>query len=343
MKKEISILVAIICSLVVFISGSNIIFAADNSQLLSNDLILIENGFPKENIGALSEEHKRELVKYLNDNPNNVDIQTSVLEIDNLMEIESFMGFSDEELIGMGANSYDIASAREELYKISKQTEEQIAKEKNISLTEAKYLKRAIVKGKNKDGKDVYKENNSINASGSISASKLTYSQAYANHSTATAPSYWVVLTYTWNSPYTLTIFTDEVVAAWGGNLNTKNVSGYASYYNENGSNWGSYNQQKLMTTSETANAGIEFKFAQSVSLPSATSNRIKTKTGSIGFELYQTKKQGYDTKLLSQYCHRVISIGNASIGISAKGATVSISIGGAWDSSPQKSSIISY
>ncbi|MDE5974755.1 MAG: hypothetical protein K2G73_08820 [Eubacterium sp.] len=341
MKRKFNAFFTIGCALLIVISGNSFAFAADNIQLTNDDMLLVNYGYPEESIDALSLEQRKELVKALNDNPDNVKIETSVLELDNLAEIESFMGTSDDVLVEMGADLSAIISNRYELNEISKQTDVEIAAERDISLTEAKYLKKSIEKGRSEDNSyDCKDKDNAITASGSISSSKLTYTQLYSNKSTSTAPSYNVTLTYNWISPYTLTIFTDEIVTAWGGNLNSSNISAKASYYYDRGTKWDTYFKQNAMTINETVNKGIEFKFPQSIA---GLSTQVRTKTGSATFNIYQTKMQGYDTKILSQYCHRVLSVGSASIGISASGPSVGISVGGAWDTSPQRSTTIRY
>jgi len=83
-------------------------------------------------------------------------------------------------------------------------------------------------------------------------------------------------------------------------------------------------------------NKGIEFFFPQSKA-------DCKTKRGIAKFMLYQTKERGYDTQLVSQYCHRVFSIESADISISATDVGASIGITTAWDVSPQKQKMIGY
>ncbi len=85
------------------------------------------------------------------------------------------MATSDEDLIAMGADPDAIKTAREEIDDLSKKTEEQIAEDNDISLTETKYFKKSIKKGqsrrKNKNDNNK-KISNPVTASGSISTSK---------------------------------------------------------------------------------------------------------------------------------------------------------------------------
>lgn len=341
MKKVMSLLVVFA---LIFSFATVSVYAADEATV-DSEAILVENGFSEDNIDALSETVKEELVQALEENPDAVDIKTTVLEIDNLAEVESFLSYTDQELIDMGADPDAVIAARRELEEESNKTEAQIAEAKNVSLAEAKYFKKAIDKGhsnyKNKSYKSK-KSENPVTASGSISTTKLTYTQSVTNQSTSTQPKYKVNFAYTWKTVYDLAVFTDEIVAGWGGNLNTQSISSTSSYYDW-GSSWGSFYKSQAMSKVETPNAGIEFKFPQALAYCNLWNNRPKTKTGSATFTLYQTKKQGYDTKVISVYCHRVISLSSASIGFSKSGPSIGLSIGGAWDQSPQKATTIGY
>ncbi len=340
MKKILSFVMAI----TLLLSSANIVFAAERQEDLKK--ALFKKGYSLENIEVFPETEKKELASALNKDPNAVDIKTSVLETDNLAEIESFMSATDEELISMGANPSKIETTRRELEDLYTKNTEQLAKEKNISVTEAKFFKKAIEKGlnakhQNKNRKDI---KNPVTASGSISSSTLTYTQAVTNKSSTTKPEYSVSIQYVWKSVYALAVFNDKIVAAWGGGLNTKNISGRASYCDWGPINgWATFNKYQYMTKKETPQAGIEFTFPQSVYPAAGKSNMSKTKAGYACFTLYQTKKQGYSSKIVSNYCHRVISVSSASIGINASGPSVSLSIGKAWDTSPQRASTIGY
>ena len=83
-------------------------------------------------------------------------------------------------------------------------------------------------------------------------------------------------------------------------------------------------------------NQGIEFSFPQGKAY-------CKTKRGIAQFMLYQTKERGLDTKLVSQYCHRVFSVQSADISITSSDVGPSISITTAWDATAQKRTTIGY
>ncbi|MFT3952291.1 MAG: hypothetical protein QM689_10190 [Oscillospiraceae bacterium] len=344
MKKILSLFIV---TLLMF-SFATTAFATEDALDASED-ILVENGLPEENLDNLSDSVKEGLIEQMTNDPDSVDIVSTVSDVDNLSEIENFLASSDEDLISMGANPSAITSSRKDLEVLSQKTDEQIAAEKGVSITEARYLLKAIKKGNERSKSGIIKSkntNNVVTASGSISSSEMKYSQIISDYSTNSQPYYGVILTYTWNSVYALAAFDDVIVSAWGGNLNTKSIVSLVDYHRWNylSFTWSKFYKSTETSVEETPNAGIEFKFPQSLSAPSIFSESPKTKCGTVAFRLYQTKRQGYDTKVISTYCHRVISVSSASIGIDSSGAaSVSLSIGGAWDKTSQKSTTIAY
>ena len=334
-NKIISLLVVLT---IIVSSGTITAFANEMNSL--NDEVLNDNFLSGDDQDDLFAEQTKES----NTSTDNATVTTSILEVDNLTEIENFLKCTNEELVGMGGDLESIVNTRKELIASTKKSVEQISQEKDVSLTEAKYYKKAIEKGLSDVTNETYKKtNNLVTASGSISTSKLKYEQKLTPKSTK-LPNYQVKLSFIWDSPFTLIRFTDEVVVAWGGGLNTKNETYLVNYYNC-GSKWTTKYKTNKMSKKTTPNVGIEFSFPQAVATPQTITNNTHAlaKSGEIEFVLYQTKKEGKDTKIVSRYCHRVISVGSASIGISASGPNVSISIGGAWDTSPEKDNIIKY
>lgn len=129
MKKVMSLLVVFA---LIFSFATVSVYAADEATV-DSEAILVENGFSEDNIDALSETVKEELVQALEENPDAVDIKTTVLEIDNLAEVESFLSYTDQELIDMGADPDAVIAARRELEEESNKTEAQIAEEKMLA------------------------------------------------------------------------------------------------------------------------------------------------------------------------------------------------------------------
>lgn len=184
-----------------------------------------------------------------------------------------------------------------------------------------------------------------VTASGSITSSEMEYTQTVTNKSTEKKPKYKVAISYTWKSVYALAVFDDEIAVAWGGGLNLSKASGTAKYYDWSsiGGKYKSYVREKKMEKEETIQAGIEFIFPQSVDGKHWYSNKAKTKDGSCKFTISQSKLQGYKSKVISRYCHRVIAVKGFSIGIDCSGASAGLDIGSAWDKTSQKSSQIKY
>lgn len=216
----------------------------------------------------------------------------------------------------------------------------ELEKKHGLSKTEAKLFRKAVDNGKNnrksnqKYGK---KLKNYVGASGSITSSEMKYTQTVVDFSVESTPQYLVLLSYEWSFPYLLGIFDDEIVAAWGGGLNTRSETGHAEYFCYSSYLWHpSYLGDETMEIEVSPNQGIEFSFPQ-------TSGEGKTKRGIASFTLYQTKERGFDTKLVSQYCHRVFSIQSADISITSTEVGASISITTAWDATAQKRATIGY
>lgn len=311
-----------------------------------NDIqILVENGYTLETAEALAPEDLAEIAQTLYSNPSKVDINTLSMEVDNLAEIEALFSCSDDELMSMGADLIKVKENKNELLELCS-SPSTMAQKMNVTNVQADMIRRAVEKGiENKKSGRGYKRRGEINASGSITTSEMMYTQLAVDYSTSDAPEYKVYLSYDWKEVYVLTIFNDVIAAAWGGGFNTKSISSLARYFewNKVGGDYTYYDSSKTMTKKETAQAGIEFKFPQSVSSSNGWNSYPKTKSGYANFTLYQNQYQNYDTKLLSNYCHQVIAFGGASISISASGPSVSLRIGTGYDTTSQKASTLTY
>ena len=140
---------------------------------------------------------------------------------------------------------------------------------------------------------------------------------------------------------YELALFEDKIAVAWGGGLNMKDFSSSILYYDwkEVGEEFGDFYTRRTANKEETIQAGAELEFPQSL-YKDFLSPMPKTKTRYIQFTLYQKQYQGYDTKVISRYCHKVISIGGASIEISVAGPSVSLDVGYGYDKTAQAETI---
>jgi len=344
MKKVLSVVVMF--ALIVSLMPANSIVKASQDEI-NEEQVLLDYGVSEKIIESLSELEKQEFAEeLLMENPDFVDVQSSVLEIDNLAEIEEFMSQSDEDWIEVGADPEAVATTREDLNELYDMTDEELSKEKDISMTEARFLRKAVEKGKeNRKKQNVPRKEmkNPVTASGSISSSKLTYTQSVSGSSTG-APSYKVNLSYNWNSEYVISIFSDKIIAEWGGSLTTKGFSTAAHYYTGGiGKKLGKWFAQKSMSRTESPNRNIQFTFPQSVKTPSIHMADAKTDNGKASFTLYQTKRAGKDTKFVSRFGHRIISVKSAGISFSSGGVSGGLSFGGAWDQTPQKVTTIKY
>lgn len=304
--------------------------------------LLVQNGYTIETAEALPEDTRNEIAENLLNNPDLVDISTTFLEVDTLSEVESFVSHTDEELIDMGADKTNISANRNEINKMINMTDKDLREKYNYDDLEIKLFKKAVENGQNiKNGKmkKPSKADTSVNASGTIASSKLSFTQTRTNYSSSTAPNYRIENSFSWITPFQLSLFNDTIVVAWGGGLNLDNYAtlGNAKYYapNNNLSAW----TDKLLTTTamskdQTVQKGIKFNFHQ------AAQGRVRN--GYSTATIYQTKFQGYDTNVVSMYAHRLLQP-NASISISASGASVSISASSSYDTSSQRSSTIRY
>lgn len=338
---KVKILSVVLVITTTLLLGNVTAFAAESTEDYVS--ILVENGYTEETAEALPTEDQKEIAEKLLTNPDDVEIATLSMEVDMLAEVESFFKYSEDDLIAMGATKEKIAETKDELFYYYGLSDSNLAKELNVNTTEAAMFKKAIEAGMESDGK-AENNKNGVSASGSITSSEMTYTQSKTDNSTSSAPSYAMKLSYTWNEVYALAVLEDKIVAAWGGGLNTKNISSSVKYYNWSsfGGGFGTLYTSKSMSKTETVQAGIEFEFPQSV-FKDVVSNYPKTKTGYAKFTLYQTKFQGYDTKVLSNYCHKVVSVGGGSIDISVSGPSVSLSIGYGYDKTAQKATTIRY
>lgn len=313
-----------------------------NDQMVKD---LVEAGYTQETAEALPPSD----IEYVYDsicNDTLVGVSTCSLEIDNLDEIEDYLSYNHNELLDMGFTENEISKTDKQISEIVSMTDAEMKSQYGMDAVEVKMLRKAVCNGnENRENGIVEQKDikNKVSASGSISSSKMTYTQSVSKND-KNKPNYTVKLSYTWKSVYALAIFKDKIVAAWGGALNTKNEKGTAKYYDwqEIGGKFKSHAKDKSMSVTVSPNKGVIFEFPQSIN-NGFFKSKAKTKTGSASFTLYQKKAKGYDTTLISNYCHRVISVKSPSISISASGATASISIGGAWDKTSQKRTTIGY
>lgn len=152
------------------------------------------------------------------------------MEIDNLAEIEAFYSYSTDELVAMGIDEDAIQETEAQLEKMYNMNDLQLKQEYGLNEVNSKLFRKAVENGKaaNAEEQNYGKElENAVSTSGSITSSEMTYTQSVTSNSSS-LPNYTVKLSYTWKSVYALACFDDKIVAAWGGNLNSKNYSASA-------------------------------------------------------------------------------------------------------------------
>ncbi len=338
MKKFLSLM----CALIMVITIVTPVDAKGKGVAKSAIDILVENGYTKESAEALPEAKQNEIAKMLFENPEKVDVSTMTMEVDTLAEIEMLFSYSIDELVEMGVDSTVVEDNKKELMSYYDMEVAELATLMGISDIEAKIFRKAVEKGIKSNKEEVTKHEfkNGVMASGSITSAEMTYTQTIRDISSDTAPEYDVTISYCWKEVFLLESYNDKIVAAWGGGLNTSYIDTLAEYYNYStftGGFTGLY-KDRTMDVKETIQAGIEFSFPQSVN-----GGKAKTRSGFACFTLYQTKYQGYDTKVVSYYCHKVILPKDASISISVDGPNVGIVIGTGYHTTAQKASTIGY
>lgn len=313
---------------------SNTSYASANTTSIDEvDKILVDFGYDKDDLAYYHEERKIKLAEAIKINPESVSKETTYMRVDNIGLIEYYTNTSDQKLSEDGFEQKQIEKIRKKLDKLKAISESELMATYNLSKGEAKLIKKALKKNPNYKLPKKYGKKE-VTTSGTISTSDLSFTMSVVNRSTSTAPSYDVDLHHNWKSPFFFDIVSDNVAAAWGGNLDVKNVGGLTFYYNGNfwtgyKSPWGS-----LWTYGEvTPNTGIVFAFKQSKDYGSA-----QAKSGNYWFTVFQTKKQGYSTSIVSQYAHKIATVSNVTVS-----KTPGINIGWGFDKSPQQRINIIY
>ncbi|WP_117161283.1 hypothetical protein [Paraliobacillus sp. X-1268] len=330
MKKN---LIAFFTFIVLFISSTLTIQASELNVDKNNDDILIEFGFDAETIELMPVDKKQELAEIIIEDPSKVDLDVSYFHLDNLSIIEFFANTDESELQELGLSSEEVELIENDLDDLREITKDEALETLELDTVGYKMLQNALEENPEYNTKEVLEEN-TITASGYISSSKLKYTQSVANKSTKTKPQYNVGINFNWTTPYYNYLFTDRIAVAWGGGLNSKNISSSAYYYNTNTAvtKWSKLSKNYSWSKSETPNKGIVFSTNQT----SNVGNKLKT--GYVFLDLYQNKKVGKDTKIVSQFAHQIVKIGGVSIS-----GSPSITIGTGYNKSQQRSSTITY
>lgn len=323
---------------------SSNVYASESSaeSKLDSDInyeqLLIKNGYNSEMVDNMDDNSKKIIGDALDENPENVDLQSTCMQIDSFGEMEEVLSIKEEDVSEDDLEYYkEYVKSIEEL---SEKSDKKLISENNMSKAQTKIF-REIVEDSNAINDNKKNSEKEVTASGSISSSKLSYDQSVVNQSKNKKPKYTVCIVFTWKSPFEIGCFNDKICCAWGGNLATGYSAATAKYYDWYGviynRIWGKYKGNKVLKFEETA-----INKALIYSIPQGNGKGAKVKTGAMIFYLYQnTKNKGRATKVISRYCHKVISLKSDAISVSKSG--ISFSIGGAYDKSSQASSSITY
>lgn len=315
--------------------------AGENSNTSSYEKLLVEHGYSKEMVENMDSSVKKIVGVALQDNPASVNSQRVCMQIDAFDEMEEILNIEEEDISEEDLDYYK--EYVETIEELSQKSDTQLIKENNMSKAQTKIFREITESNEaiNNTPREEKKIEEEVKASGSISSSKMELEQSVVNQSKNKKPKYTVCIVFNWKSPFEIGCYNDKVCCAWGGNLATGANVATAKYYAWGGivfdRYWGKYKRSKNLKFEETSiNKALVY------SIPQSDNKGGKAKTGAMIFYLYQNKKnKGRATKVISQYCHKVISLKSDSISVSKSG--VSFSIGGAYDKSAQMRSSITY
>ena len=333
----------LVCAAVIYTLSAGAVFAgtgsAGGTSKAGMNRVLLKKGYTKDTVLALSDSDRRELYNTVRKG-GKLEVSTVANEIDNLSEMEDILKRSRKELKKMGCSDADITREKKAVKKICGSSRKTLKEKYKLDNTEIKLIKAIDASAKSgQKSADNKKISQPVRASGSIGSNQMKYTQAVASKSRNT-PNYHVVLSYRLTFPFQLGLFSDKLAAAWGGGLNTRKEKGSASYslMNSPRPGWKKCKiKSRKMSVSVVPNQGIKFTFPQLIKW------QYKVRSGSASFNLYQKGKKRKDTKLVSYYCHRIISLGSPSISITTSGPGVSLTLGKAWSRTKQRRTTISY
>lgn len=313
----------------------------ESATLTKYEMVLQEAGFDANSLSNMPNDKKIKIAESILNDPSSVEIRKEILHIDNIAIFEYYTNTEDSELIKNGLSIDEIRKIRNSLNEINSLTKEQFKDRYSSGDEEYKIIKKALTKNPNyKAKKD---QNNIVTTSGTISSSDLYYYMTKSTISTS-HPEYDFYIYFDWTKPYFNDIFDDTVAAAWGGNLNVKNINSYVDYYR--GTYWdgsyGGYYGSSAMNYTQTPNMGIVFTFPQHYG-DSVIGDYRQAKSGWIQYTLYQTQFQGYETNAISKYCHKIVALSFGGVSIAKGGSGVQINTNTNYQTSPEPYITLKY
>ena len=334
---------------------SQVCFASsDSSSILTANVaekILIDFGMSVNQAQNMDLNEKIDLANAIQSNPSEVKKSEQVTEIDELSAIELFVNSSDEFLLSLGINSEELFDIRSFIDDINNKTNDKIMEVYGKSPEQVKLLRVALTKNDNYEYIPI--SDNVVSTSGNISSSKL-YTSLYVSPVNVAdpAPNYRVQYFFQWDSSPFYIGGWDEIGFAWGGNLNTKDVKRIynrpaltspvapSEYRVVNGTNYGydDLNNSPVSEITQTVGCGLLHKFKLSPKYGGIQG--VALDYGYTYFTLFQSKAQGYSTKIIARYGHKVPSIGVSSMSFNSAPA---INLGWGFDYTQELSSNINY
>ncbi len=293
---------------------------------------LLEFGIPQEIIDALPDNSKTDIYNAIQKDEEKVFVSTSKMVVDNLAEIESFMSYTDEELVNAGVSYSKVQEYRTLLKEMYSMTEAELSVAYDFSAVETKLFKKAYESGVSKVGKmgEIDSSKYGITTSGTITSSEMTYSTiAIDGSSQSSIPVYYTVnCAYAWTSPFNIVLFDDCIAAVWGGYLHESNISGLSAYNYAPWGYWeGVYTYKTMTLIDQAPNQHFLLEF------PQAVDNKM-TKSGSVVFNLSSNTRQGNSSYVITRYGHKHISVTSPSI----TWGSPSVSFGTAYNQTPVES-----
>lgn len=328
--KRIKSYVKLVCSIVMSIT---ILFAMlcpvcatsdDVMNSLQAEKVMISFGYPEDMIDILNSKDKIKMAKQMIAAPESVQVDVISVPIDELYWIELIANTTDEELLNMGLSAEDIQINRDNIRQISFLSDAELRDFYGKSEMEIKLLKLAADKKENyKQPRSVLDENKVTISE--ISTTTLTYVQTVISNTRNTNKpvSYSVNISFEWKNHPTVTFLKDKIGVNWGCDLDSMAASGSIRFTGGNTSS------TRATEIEVVPNQGLIFTFWQRA-VNGFGWDIIKS--GTIGFIVYQDKKQNLSTKIVSRYGHGIASVtgGDVSFG----GPSVSFSTG--YDQSAQ-------
>lgn len=318
------------------VSGRNLPVNINKDNAIN---LLVSKGYSYDTATSLDDSDLKELYFDILSGKD-VTVSSCTLEVDNFKAIEDILSYDENELMEAGLSKENIEIARNEIQGLFSMSDSKLQENLGMSRSEVKIL-REIQNKSSSNASNILNEQKKIttpvDATGGISTAKMSYSMAVTDNSSATKPNYKVKCTFNWKEVFVVGAWDDYIAVAWGGGMNSKNESGTVNYYKIVNSGWGTKYESKAMSKAAVPNKGYKFYFGKSYYY--SGNNAVKSKSGTANITVYQTKKNGLDTKIISQYGHRTVKAGS-SISISN---TPTISFGAAYDKSDQKSKNVTY